>query len=452
MLQAIKRFFGKNNSTEAPEIIRIPRDQHPISRKHISENALKVLYRLQNHDHESYLVGGGVRDIMVGIEPKDFDVVTDATPEQVRELFRNSRIIGRRFKIVHILFGREIIEVATYRAGAEESEDRGSGNEHARSTEGMLLRDNVYGSLEEDIVRRDFTINAMYYTPKDFSLVTLASSLDDIDRKQVRMIGDPEQRYREDPVRMLRAVRFAAKLGFAIEPRTAEPISRMANLLDSIPAARLFDDVLKLFMSGYGVATYQALQQYDLFRHLFPHTQAELDLDQSGFYDTLIVKALESTDERINRGKSVTPAFLYGALLWPVVQAQSTSNRNAGMAPIPAQQQASQEAIRLQAQNTSIPKRFQFTMRDIWDLQMRLPNRQGGRAERLVTHPKFRAAFDFLLLREASGESLDGLGKWWEDYQIQNPDGRESMVGKLKDNRPSSGRKRRPRRRKRPTL
>lgn len=450
MLHAIKRFLGRDSRTVAPKILVIPRDQHSISRKQISDNALKVLYRLQNHGHDSFLVGGGVRDIMVGLQPKDFDVVTDATPEDVRALFRNSRIIGRRFKIVHVLFGREVIEVATYRAGAEDSEERGDANEHARSQSGMLLRDNVYGTLEDDIVRRDFTINAMYYTPKDFSLVTLEQSMQDIEDRQVRMIGDPEVRYREDPVRMLRAVRFAAKLDFSVERKTAEPIPRMAHLLDGIPAARLFDDVLKLFMSGYGVATYHKLQEYDLFRHLFPHTQAELDNADSPYFEDLILAALESTDSRIQRGKSVTPAFLYAAFLWPVVKTQQAANENAGTSAIPAHQQAAQEAISLQANHTSIPKRFQFTMRDIWELQMRLPNRNGGRAERLVTHPRFRAAFDFLLLREKAGESLGGLGQWWDDYQNQNPDARNDMVKNL-GSRSGAPKKRRPRRRRRPS-
>ncbi|MCH8553235.1 MAG: polynucleotide adenylyltransferase PcnB [Natronospirillum sp.] len=432
---------------EHPEIIRIPRDQHPVSRKQISESALKVLYRLNKQNHEAYLVGGGVRDIMVGIQPKDFDIVTDATPEEVRALFRNSRIIGRRFKIVHVVFGREIIEVATFRAGAEDAVDRGHGDSHKRSDTGMLLRDNVYGSLEEDIIRRDFTINAMYYTTSDFSLVTLATSLDDLDARQIRMIGDPDQRYREDPVRMLRAVRFAAKLDFSIEHATAAPIESMAHLLDNIPAARLFDDVLKLFMSGYGVRTYQRLQEYGLFRHLFPHTQAVLDQAPDEQYEALILSALKSTDDRIARDKSVTPAFIYAAFLWPVVETQTLSNRNAGTPPIPAQQQAIQEAISLQGQRTSIPKRFQFTMRDIWELQSRLPNRQGNRAERLVTHPKFRAAFDFMLLREASGVDLDGLGQWWEDYQNADEQSRQQMVGAL------GGQRRKTRtRRKRPAL
>ncbi|MEX1057956.1 MAG: polynucleotide adenylyltransferase PcnB [Natronospirillum sp.] len=432
-----------------PDIIRIPRDQHPISRKQISENALKVLYRLQNQGHEAYLVGGGVRDIMVGLQPKDFDVATAATPDEVRELFRNSRIIGRRFKIVHILFGREVIEVATFRAGVDDVEAHDGLQAHSQSQSGMLLRDNVYGSLENDILRRDFTVNAMYYTPKDFTVVTLASSLEDIESKQIRMIGDPERRFREDPVRMLRATRFAAKLNFTIEPTTAEPISRQAHLLDDIPPARLFDEVLKMFMGGYGVATYHKLQEYDLFGHLFPHTEAELKKAEGTYFEDIILHALRSTDERIQRGKSVTPAFLYAALLWPVTQSLAAAQMNSGVPAIPAQQQAAQEAIRLQGQRTSIPKRFQFTIRDIWDLQLRLPNRNGDRAERLMEHPRFRAAFDFLLLREQAGEELQGLGQWWEDYQKQNVDGRQSLVGNLGNRKPG---KRRPRRRKRPAL
>ncbi len=445
MLQALKRFFGssadgENADQEGVSLRVIPRDEHPISRSQISENALKVLYRLQNSEHEAYLVGGGVRDIMVGIPPKDFDVVTDATPERVRELFRNSRIIGRRFKIVHVLFGREVIEVATYRTNAPEEVEE----DHV-SDSGRLLRDNVYGTLEDDVMRRDFTINAMYYTPRDFSLVTLPQSMVDLEKRTIRMIGDPEQRYREDPVRMLRAVRFAAKLDFSIDPDTAEPIARLASLLRDVPPARLFDDVLKLFMNGYAVATWDRLSEYGLLQHLFPETCEQLDAASDDHYHRLIRAALESTDKRIARGKSVTPAFLYAAFLWPVVVAHAAHNRSAGLPPIPAQQQAAQEAIRLQSQHTSVPKRFQMTMRDIWDLQLRLPNRQGDRAERLMSHPKFRAAFDFLQLREAAGEDLGGLGQWWEDFQ-HKPERRSDLIKKAGGNgRRSGGRRRRKR-------
>lgn len=446
MLQALKRFFGSAadaNGTETGGVsLRVlPRDEHPVSRSLISENALKVLYRLQNNDQDAYLVGGGVRDIMVGIPPKDFDVVTDATPERVRELFRNSRIIGRRFKIVHVLFGREVIEVATYRTNAPDAME----DDHV-SDSGRLLRDNVYGTLEDDIMRRDFTINAMYYTPRDFSLVTLPQSMEDLEQRTIRMIGNPEQRYREDPVRMLRAVRFAAKLDFSIAPETSEPIARLASLLRDVPPARLFDDVLKLFMNGYAVATWDRLAEYDLLRHLFPETCEQLDAATDDHYQRLIRAALESTDQRIARGKSVTPAFIYAAFLWPVVVAHAEHNRSAGLPPIPAQQQAAQEAIRLQSQHTSVPKRFQMTMRDIWDLQLRLPNRQGDRAERLMTHPKFRAAFDFLQLREAAGEALGGLGQWWEDFQ-HKPERRGDLIKKAGSpgNRRRSGRRRRKR-------
>ncbi|WLD57736.1 polynucleotide adenylyltransferase PcnB [Salinispirillum sp. LH 10-3-1] len=450
MLQAIKRLFGQAtpSSTDPVTLTHIPRDQHPVSRKDISENALKVLYRLNKARHEAYLVGGGVRDILVGLKPKDFDVVTDATPEQVRDLFRNSRIIGRRFKIVHVLFGREVIEVATFRAGAEESEERGSKDEHSRSQRGMLLRDNVYGTLEDDVVRRDFTVNAMYYTPRDFSLMTMPESMRDIEKRLVRIIGNAEQRYREDPVRMLRAVRFAAKLDFDIEKSTAAPIRELGELLEHIPPARLFDDVLKLFMGGYAVRTFELLQEYGLFARLFPDTARVLKQKDSTTYLALIQQALSNTDDRISQGKPVTPAFLYAALLWPVMHQDALQLIANGMPALPAYQQAGQDTVSRQGRRTSIPKRFQLNMREIWEMQLRLPQRHGPRAERLVTHPRFRAAFDFLLLREGSGEVSEGLGQWWEDYQNQHVDGRDAMVKKL--GRPAASGKRAPRRRRRP--
>lgn len=451
MLQAIKRLFGQATTpvSDTVTLTHIPREHHPISRKDISENALKVLYRLQKANHEAYLVGGGVRDLLVGLKPKDFDVVTDATPEQVRDLFRNSRIIGRRFKIVHVLFGREVIEVATYRTGAEETDDEPSGKDaaHVRSQKGMLLRDNVYGTLEDDVIRRDFTVNAMYYTPKDFSLVTLPQSMEDIAQRLIRIMGNPEQRYREDPVRMLRAVRFAAKLNFSIEAQTAAPIKPLGELLEHIPAARLFDDVLKLFMGGYAVRTYDLLHEYGLFKRLFPDTAKILQQTDNASYDRLIRQALANTDDRIAQGKPVTPAFLYAAMLWPVMHTEATELSAHGMPTLPAYQQAGQDALSRQGRRTSIPKRFQISIREIWEMQLRLPQRHGQRAERLVTHPRFRAAFDFLLLREAAGEVTDGLGQWWEDYQEEHVDGRVAMVKKL--GAPAGG-KRPARRRRRP--
>ena len=296
----------------------IPRDQHNVSRSVISESAKKVLYRLNKSGYEAYLVGGGVRDILLGGKPKDFDIATNATPEEVHALFRNSRLIGRRFRIVHVVFGREIIEVTTFRGNAGDAED-GQDDERRTNEHGLLLRDNVYGTQEEDALRRDFTVNALYYCIRDFTVIDFANGIEDLRNRRIRLIGDPETRYREDPVRMLRAVRFAAKLDFEIEPETEAPIRELAPLLSLIPPARLFDEVLKLFAAGHGEKTYDLLRRYNLLAPLFPETARAIDAGES---DELIRQALRNTDARVAQGKSVTPYFLYAALLWPALQAE----------------------------------------------------------------------------------------------------------------------------------
>tara|TARA_R110001583_G_scaffold66753_5_gene191519 strand:+ start:4595 stop:6061 length:1467 start_codon:yes stop_codon:yes gene_type:complete len=416
------------NSRYHPVVIS--RDQHDVTRKQISDNALKVLYRLKDAGYESYLVGGCVRDLELGLHPKDFDVATEAHPEEVHDLFRNSRLIGRRFKLVHVRFGREIIEVATFRASHDAAHN--DDDKHGRQADGgMILRDNVYGTVEEDALRRDFTINALYYTINDFSIHDYAGGWQDLEQRTLRMIGDPEARYREDPVRMLRAIRFAAKLEFTIAPDTEEPIQRLAPLLSDIPAARLFEEVLKLFLSGQGETTFAMLRHFKLFEALFPATQRLLDKEQGAVAEQLIIQALRSTDIRIKRGKSVTPAFVYAAMLWyPLLEILERLKKQ-GVPPIPALHQAALEIHQLQSRASSIPRRFSGTMRDIWELQYRLPRRNGNRAEQLVENPRFRAAYDFLLMREASGEDLDGLGQWWTDYQQARSEQREEMVAEL---------------------
>jgi len=308
----------------------VPRDEHIISRSQISERALTVLYRLKNAGYGAYLVGGGVRDLSLGREPKDFDVATDATPEQVKSLFRNCRLIGRRFRLAHVHWGPDIIEVATFRAlhppgASDNNEDEASGERVLE--DGMILRDNVYGTIEEDALRRDFTINALYYNIGDFSVVDYAGGMADLKAGRIRLIGDPSVRYREDPVRMLRAVRFAAKLGFVIDDETAAPIPRMADALDDIPAARLFDEVLKLLMAGQGVETFESLRQHGLFRYLFPATDTALDDDADAQLLNFLVSALASTDQRVNDGRPVTPAFLFAALIWPAILTQLPGGR-----------------------------------------------------------------------------------------------------------------------------
>ena len=432
MLNWLKNLSPKQHSHQAEKPVAatnklgatvIPRDQHPISRKQISDNALKVMYRLNNANHDAYLVGGAVRDLLLGGHPKDFDIATDATPEQVRALFSNSRIIGRRFQIVHVRFGREIIEVTTFRGHHPESDDTtqpktSKSAKSVKSAEGMLLRDNVYGTVEEDALRRDLTVNALYYSVKGFAVHDYCHAMDDLSNKVIRMIGEPAQRYREDPVRMLRVIRFAAKLGFQLHNDTAKPLKSMAELLYSIPSARLFDEVLKLFMSGHAVKTYQLLCEHQLFEKLFP--QSDALKQQDAHAQTLIEQAFANTDSRINEGKPVTPAFIYAALLWPSVREEIKNQDLQKMPPMAAFHEAANRVIQLQQQHTAIPKRFQIPMREIWELQLRLPKNGGNRAQKLFQHPRFRAAYDFLLLREQSGEIPSGLGDWWTEYQVQN--------------------------------
>ena len=284
----------------------VPRSEHNISRANISENALKVLYRLKQAGYQAYLVGGGVRDLLLGREPKDFDVATDASPEEVKRVFRNCRLIGRRFRLAHVYFGREIVEVATFRSVGEVI-----GKGERQTSNGMLVRDNVYGTIEEDALRRDFTVNALYYNIEDFSVLDYADGLKDLESGTLRLLGDPDVRYREDPVRMLRAVRFAAKLGFMLAPSCEEPLFTSGHLLESVPAARLFDEVVKLFMGGTSVQAFEKLRHYDLFARLFPETDEALSHEDQDFPVTFVLRGLENTDQRISVGKPVTPAFLF---------------------------------------------------------------------------------------------------------------------------------------------
>lgn len=436
------------SGTEASSIEAtiIPRSGHRISRADISENALKVLYRLKNAGFQAYLVGGGVRDLSLGREPKDFDIATDARPEEVKDLFRNCRLIGRRFRLAHVHFGREIIEVATFRAlhdpEADENGDDAEGE--VAFEDGRIVRDNVYGTLEEDALRRDFSVNALYYNIADFSVVDHVGGMDDLEQGLIRLIGDPEVRYREDPVRMLRAIRFAVKLGFKLETRTAAPLPEMAQLLEYVPPARLFDEVLKLLLSGMGLETFEMLRHHGLLRPLFPQTEEALDEDAHGIALQFISRALDNTDRRIAEDKPVTPAFLFGALMWPAVQLRmreliSDEGHNANVAV----QEAGREVHQEQVQRVMLPKRFGIPMREIWSLQPKL-ERRNKRALRLLGHPRFRAAYDFLLLRAQVGEVDESLAQWWTDLQEANGEDRQALVGQ----RNAGPGKRRRRRRK----
>jgi len=419
--------------------IIVPRNEHNISRQLISPNALKVLYTLKDAGFEAYLVGGCVRDLLLGYEPKDFDITTNALPEQVHKLFRRSQLIGRRFKLVHVRFGRdEIIEVATFRAPPEADVHVGQ--------QGRIMQDNVYGTLEQDAWRRDFTINALYYNIRDFSIVDYTGGIADLQAGLIRLIGDKPIRYREDPVRMLRALQCVAELGLKVETETGQLITELAPLLSDIPPARLFDETLKLYLSGQAAVTHELLCHYRVFDHLYPQTAALLHQQKDGYPRTLLMKALENTDKRLAENKPVTPAFLFAALLWEPLQ-QRWQQLSQEMPEIPAMQRAAGEVLAEQVQIVAIPKRFSLVTRDIWTMQPRLLRRQGKRAFALLLHPKFRAGYDFLALRAQSGEPLQEVVDWWTTFQQVSAATQSEMVIAL-GNSGETG-KRKPRRRRR---
>lgn len=394
----------------------IPRAEHNISRNQISENALKVLYRLKNGGYDAYLVGGSVRDLLLGREPKDFDVATNALPDQIRELFRNSRLIGRRFLLAHVRYGDEIIEVSTFRAQHVGAEDE------SHTIEGRIIRDNVYGTIDDDAWRRDFTVNALYYSIEDFSVIDYVGGLNDIKAGRIRLIGNPKQRYIEDPVRMLRAVRFAVKLGFRIDPESEQPIFELNHLLEGIPPARLFEECIKLFTGGQALETFEQLRHYNLFKILFPQTDEVLKQQEGGFPHTLLIHALKNTDSRIAEDKPVSPGFLIAALLWTPMIMLARSYMESGQSELDACMLASDVIISKQVSRTAMPRRFTQMARDIWQLQFRLKKTKGSRPQRLLQHPKFRAGYDFLLLRTEAGENEKALADWWTEF-LARPEG-----------------------------
>ncbi|MDN5925315.1 MAG: polynucleotide adenylyltransferase PcnB, partial [Xanthomonadales bacterium] len=394
-----------NAANSAPSLRIYARDQHTISRKQISGPALKVLYRLHEAGFAAFLVGGAVRDLLLGVQPKDFDVATDATPEQVKHLFRNCRLIGRRFRLAHVVFGREIIEVATFRGTGESCADQNQ----RHVVDGRILRDNVWGSIEEDALRRDFRVNALYYDISDFSVRDYVGGVEDLHDRVLRLIGEPELRYREDPVRMLRAARLAAKLDFTISADTAAPFATLGALLADAPPARLFDESLKLFLSGYGLASMRVLRYHGLLKHLFPVTAKALARDDDAL-EQLLDGGLISTDTRIAEGKSVTPAFLFAVLLWGEVRHRAEALIDAGEEATQAWASASLKVLGEQSARVSIPRRFVYMMEEIWALQPRFAECSRKRVFRLLAHPRFRAAYDFLLLRAAESAEIAELG------------------------------------------
>lgn len=429
------------------------RDQHPVSRKLLSPNALKVLYRLNKGGFDAYLVGGGVRDILLGFKPKDFDIATNATPDEIKELFRNCRLIGRRFRLAHIVFGREIIEVATFRGHHDNAseQEKSCKKTSKQSEDGMLLRDNIYGSIEEDAERRDFTINALYYSAKDFKVYDFANGVQDVNDKVIRLIGDPETRYREDPVRMLRAIRFATKLDMQISDDTKAPIKELSTLMANIPAARLFEEFLKMFIAGKAVANFEQLRSYNLFGYFFPAVEQALndESDQQRFLLDFIMLAMENTDKRINNDQRVTPAFLFAAMLWYPLQKHIQQIKvTTQLTPQDIFFAALNEIMPEQQRSIAIPKRFQAVIKDIWILQDKLGRREGKRAFKTLEHPKFRAGYDFLLLRAQieDTDELKELAHWWTDFQEVSNEARLQMIKGVKL---PQGAKRRPAKKRR---
>ena len=392
----------------------VARDAHCISRKDISPNALRVLYRLRDAGYGAYLVGGAVRDLLVGGHPKDFDVATSATPEEVRQLFRNSRLIGRRFRLAHVVFGREVIEVATFRANV----DDGSGDRELHEG-GRLLRDNVFGTIEDDAVRRDFTANALYYAIEDFSVRDYTGGFEDVRNRVLKLIGDPEQRYREDPVRMLRAVRLAAKLGFRIDEATAGPIAGLAPLLREAAPARLFEECLKLFLSGHAVESFLGLERHGLLQTLLPETASALKSNRSGALRRMVLEGLRGTDSRVAADEPVSPAFLFAVLLWPAYCRALMALQAQGVHAAEAQRRAADRVTVHQLTTIALPRRFSLPMQEIWLLQSRFGQRQRKRVMRLLAHPRFRAAFDFLVLRQFASEEHGEEVAFWREAQTQ---------------------------------
>ena len=433
-------FRLKNSGTKKPIPPKIiPRPDHTVSRDEFSKRALKVLYRLHKAGYQSFLVGGCVRDAMLGLHPKDFDVATNATPEEVRALFSNCRLIGRRFRLAHVRFGRELIEVATFRAAANHADD-----DHAHDDEGRIVRDNVYGSIDEDVWRRDFTCNSLYYNIADFSIWDYTGGVEDIKQRHIVLIGDPDKRLREDPVRMLRAVRFAAKLDFTIDDTVVAAIRQDRPLLANVPAARLFDEFLKMFQSGHAEQTFELLREHDLFSLLFPETDRELNRDEG--YLEFVRAALRNTDKRVRSDKSVTPMFLIGVFLWvPVRERAAKIRAQEKMSESQSLSLAAYELSGEQQRRIAIPRRFTVPMREMLALQPRFTQTRGKRALNLLQHRRFRAAYDFMMLLASVGQFDEEMAKFWTRVQNESA---EERAASFQIAAPGKSKRRRRRRRR----
>ncbi len=423
------------NNKHTPQVISP--DSHSISLSAVSSTAINIVEELKSAGYEAHLVGGCVRDLLLGRTPKDFDIATDAQPEEIKSLFRGCRLIGRRFRLAHVRRNGETIEVATFRAALSDDDD--VDDDRIRITDhGQVLRDNVYGSREDDVLRRDFTINALYFDPHDQSVLDFVGGMIDLEKQVIRTIGDPLERLREDPVRMLRAVRFAAKLQFDIDPDVIAATAELAPLLHHVPPARMLDEVIKLFHGGDALRTYDMLREYGLFRYLFPFTEQCLD----AIMPNLPSLALANTDSRIKVGKPVIPAFLFACLLWDPLQADVHKLRDGGMDVRRAWSVAASDALRDQAQHVAIPRRFMIVIKDIWALQPQLEQRSPKNINRLLAHKRFRAAYDLLLLRTEVKEISPEIAQWWTQIQEASQQERDSMIRGLRASAPKRGRRR----------
>ena len=420
---------GAASKPAASALATIAVTRHGIRREHVSSAARRTCEALQKEGYKAYVVGGAVRDLIAGIEPKDYDVATDATPEQVRAVFRRSRIIGRRFQIVHVMFGSETIEVSTFRAAHDEDTVK---DEHGR-----VLRDNVWGSLAEDAARRDFTVNALYYDPTTENVLDYHHGVTDLQNKTLRMIGEPRTRYREDPVRMLRAVRLSAKLGLKLDAAVSAPIKEMAELMENVPAARLFDEMLKLLFSGHAVECVKRLRDEGLHHGLLPLLDVILEQPMG---ERFVMLALEATDARVRAGKTLSPGYLFATLLWHEVLANWEARKARGEIPMPALFEAMDEVLDIQAEKLAITRRVAGDIKDIWALQPRFDKRAGKTPYRLLEQPRFRAGFDFLALRAQSGEIDQEIADWWLYFQEADGAGREAML--IPDSAPKKRRRR----------